>query len=120
MGIKVVYNACPGGFSLSLAAFLRLREMGNKCALSEEDCEDLFTDDNKACGDIGDSMFCRDISRHDPMLLQVVSELGEAASGMCTALVIHETKGNRYRIDEYDGFESVQEPDDLEWIEVAP
>jgi hypothetical protein len=57
----------------------------------------------------------RSVSRHDPILVQVVEELGDKANGMCAKLAIAEVFGP-YRIDEYDGFESVETPDSYDWI----
>jgi len=50
-------------------------------------------------------------SRHDPILVQVVEELGDEASGEYARLRIYETDSDRYRIDEYDGAESVITPE---------
>ena len=55
------------------------------------------------------------VDRHDPILVQVVEELGDKANGMCAQLAIEEVSGS-YRIDEYDGFESVETPESYEWI----
>ena len=57
----------------------------------------------------------RDVSRHDPVLVQVVEELGDKANGMCAKLAIAQVSGP-YRIDEYDGFESVETPGSYDWI----
>ena len=58
----------------------------------------------------------RDIPRHDPALVEVVEELGKEANGMCADLAIAEIpKGTKYRIDEYDGNESVMTIDDYDW-----
>jgi hypothetical protein len=62
----------------------------------------------------------RDIDRCDPVLVQVVEELGDAANGRCAKLRVHEVpSGSHYRIDEYDGSESIETPDSYEWS-VAP
>ena len=56
------------------------------------------------------------IERTDPALVQVVEELGEAANGMSAALRIAELPaGTLYRIDEYDGSETVMTQDDYNW-----
>jgi hypothetical protein len=89
----VVYNACFGGFGLSLAGEEWLHSRGYE--LSEYG----------------------PISRHDQLLALCVIELGsEAASGSSAQLAVHKLKGDRYIIDEYDGSESVVEPDDINWI----
>lgn len=61
-----------------------------------------------------------DFVRHDLALVHVVEELGEAASGMFAKLAIFELPdGASYRIDEYDGYESVMTPDDYDWTIAA-
>lgn len=61
-------------------------------------------------------IYDRDLSRTDPVLVQVVEELGEAASSWAADLQIAEvSEGTKYRIDEYDGNESVMTVDDYEW-----
>jgi hypothetical protein len=90
---KIVYNACYGGFGLSEAAILRYAEI---------------------TGAKGFSVY--DIERTDPALVQVVEEMGEAANGMSAALRIAELPaGTLYRIDEYDGSETVMTQDDYNW-----
>lgn len=61
--------------------------------------------------------FCpRDIERADPVLVQVVEELGQEASGQFAELRITEIPtGTKYRIDEYDGKECVMTIDDYNW-----
>lgn len=53
--------------------------------------------------------------RHHPILVQVVEELGEEASGDCADLQIAEVDGI-YRIIEYDGYEDVETPDTTNWL----
>lgn len=91
---KVVYNACFGGFSLSEEAMARLRKLG---------------------ADIGSEYMTDPLPRHDPRLVRVIEELGEAAGGRFAKLSIREIS-EPYRITEYDGFESVEVPSDIEWI----
>lgn len=100
--MKVVYNACYGGFTLSSEAIVKLKELGVQ-----------GLDDS---GYFMDSV----LARHDPRLVQVVEELGDKASGRCAKLRATEISGNRYRIDEYDGRESVVEPEQAEdeWITI--
>ena len=95
MANKVVYNSDFGGFGLSeLAKEYLLRNYG----LTEADINKL--------------------PRHDPRLVRCVEALGEQANDDYSKIVVKELKGNRYRIDEYDGWESVVEPDDIEWITI--
>ena len=95
---KIVYNACYGGFSLSDEAISRYAKIKG---ITEE---------------AGDELYDRDIERTDPVLVQVVEELGELADGACARLRIKElVSGTLYRIDEYDGYESVTTIDDYNW-----
>jgi hypothetical protein len=58
----------------------------------------------------------RDIERNDPVLAQVVEELGDRANGSHAKLRIFEVSaGTLYRIDEYDGIESVMTQDTYDW-----
>ena len=93
---KIVYNACYGGFGLSDKAINRYWELKG-----EKGPEYWYTGD---------------LERDDPILVQVVEELGEEANGMFAALQIEELEvGTRYRIDEYDGYESVETESDYSW-----
>lgn len=102
---KIVYNACFGGFSLSAEAVRLAREISG----------------NPKWGDADEKYgFIEGIERHDPVLVQVVETLGPAANGSCASLRIEElSSGTLYRIDEYDGAESVCTNDSYEWT-VAP
>ena len=57
------------------------------------------------------------IERHDPILVRVVEELGsEKASGMCSELAIADIGDSLYRIEDYDGYETVITPETpFEW-----
>jgi hypothetical protein len=91
---KIVYNGCYGGFSLSLAAWERYIELGGKA----------------------ESSFDLDRNRTDPILVQVVEELGDRANGMCAELYIDDlTVGTKYRIREYDGLEYIETEEDVKW-----
>lgn len=105
MSTKVVYNACYGGFNLSKLALERLAELG--CPGASDALQHSF------CG-----CYCFDIPRHDPLLVQVVEELGDEASGQCARLRIEEIEGDRYLIDDYDGRETIQTSIDADWIYV--
>ena len=89
---KIVYNACYGGFGLSGYGFARYKELGGTCD------------------------YDRDIPRTDPLLVQVVDELGEEAdSGFSKLCMIALPAGTKYRIEEYDGFETVMTFEDYKW-----
>ena len=57
-----------------------------------------------------------------PILIQVVEELGDEVNGPYSKLAIVEIDSNLYRIDEYDGAESVITPemDKNSYIEIIP
>ena len=92
---KVVFNSCYGGFGLSDEAEALYTKLGGKPVEYDEYC------------------------RHDPILIKVVETLGDVANSRFSELKIKTIKGNKYIIDEYDGFESVLEPDDISWVEVT-
>jgi hypothetical protein len=108
---KIVYNACYGGFSLSDSAIeLYLQLKGFVYVKTEDSWGSNF--DVKGWEDFYD----RDIDRADPILVQVVETLGEKANGDCANLEVEDIpKGTLYRITEYDGYESIETKEDLDW-----
>lgn len=137
---KVVINACYGGFSLSPRATKRLAELqGRECyffnnrapdggydlhryfpiSIEQAESQGLFW----SAFDVADPNGCDysahilddfDAKRDDPLLIQVVEELGAGhrtgASGSCANLRIVEIPADvEYVIDEYDGSESIHE-----------
>lgn len=145
---KVVYNACHGGFSLSEAGMRRYCEIkgipvwpvaGKYASLGivtywivpphqriaplEGDDWHAATIEERHAHNTEYSKQTiddRDICRHDPALVQVVEELGDEASGMFADLAVRELPdGASYRIEEYDGRESVMTPDDYDWTIAA-
>lgn len=100
---KVVINNCYGGFSLSEEASEYLNERYDMNI-------------NPEYGFLPYSPSDGYIPRHDKRLVEVVETLGEErASGSCSELVIVEISTPCYRIDEYDGMESVETPEGIEW-----
>jgi hypothetical protein len=142
---KVVYNACYGGFSLSEAGIMRYAELKGitlypeydarfptlraatywtvppeqrSGVLSTEDwhgaTQEQRAESNRLHSEL--SIYDRDLDRADPVLVQVVEELGDTANGRCAKLRIEDVPaGTLYRIDEYDGNESVMTQDTYEW-----
>jgi hypothetical protein len=106
MDIKMVINRCYGGYSLSEKAIKRLRELGSeaaiKCAIISETNEwgDVVTDG------WGGRAFYPKIERHDPLLVQVVEELGKEASGECADLRVVTAHIN-IGVNDHDGMERV-------------
>ena len=85
--MKVVINACFGGFSLSKLAVGKLRELGEELEYPG-----------------------RDIARDSDLLVRVVGELGSAADGAVARLAVVEIPdGIEWAIEEYDGNEWVAE-----------
>jgi hypothetical protein len=109
---KIVINACYGGFSISNAAMKRYAElMGFEYKAPVKEYYTSYVID-LAGTEISDY----EINRTDPVLVQVVEELGDEANGMCSKLKIVELeKGALYRIEEYDGFENIEVNIDIEW-----
>jgi len=110
MGIKVVYNSCFGGFSISKKCAERMAELGSeeaKAMLQEHANDDMPFWHGGWDGD-----------RHDPMLVEAIEKLGDEASGDCASLVRVTIEGDRYIISEYDGRESITTPEDINWVVV--
>lgn len=117
---KVVYNSNYGGFSLSLKAVEWL----------EQNCKDSKLRDfiksmrrDKCNSKLKDEFICYYVSdwfedmRHHKDLVAVVEALGNDANGRDAKLAIANVYGNQYRIDQYDGAESVVTPEDNgRWI----
>jgi hypothetical protein len=108
---KIVYNACYGGFSISDEAIRMYLDLkGFKYTEEKTKWGSSF----KVEGLKG--FYDRDINRADPVLIQVVEKLGEKANGMCAKLRIEDVpEGTLYRIDEYDGYESIETKDSIDW-----
>ena len=112
---KIVYNACFGGFGLSEAAMRRYAEIKGYEFRVEPDSEfqsfkNYFFN--------GERVYESDMDekRTDPVLAQVVEELGKAASGSYSELCVYELPaGTKYRIEEYDGLEHIETEDDIKW-----
>lgn len=108
---KIAYNACYGGFSLSEAAIVRYLE------IKEIESVEKVNRWGGTYREVNGEYFSdRDIARNDPALIQVIEEMGPDANGSCANLRIAELDaGTLYRIDEYDGNESVVTSDDYDW-----
>lgn len=142
--MKLVINSCYGGFGLSPKALKRYLELKDKEAYfykqitySWEDHgvklqrvdnldglnNELFIyctteDQGEILNDFPSNTFhSRYIPRNDKHLVQVVEELGAEASSKVSNLKVVEIENGRwYKIDEYDGYESIEYRDiDDEW-----
>ena len=124
---KVVYNNCYGGFSLSDAAIAWLEQN------AREEIRNFLANKRKEIIESGESLYGQTIEsvmkysliydfnktgiqRHDEDLVRVVEELGKDAGDQYSKLVIREIEGNTYRIDEYDGYETVILPEEDSYV----
>ena len=104
--IKIAINTCFGGFGLSDKAIERYAEL-KEISLVKEKGSHIFNSYYKQAGEIFSSS---EIPRDDPLLLQVIKELGEEANGSFADLSIVEIpNGVNWEIAEYDGTEHVAE-----------
>lgn len=111
---KIVYNNCYGGFGLSTEAVERYFELKGWTLVI--DGGGYFAHYYKDSIGEGNYFSCREIDRADPVLVQVVEELGDKANGVCAKLAIRKLpSGTKYRIDVYDGNESVVTQDEYGW-----
>ncbi len=138
--MKVAYNGCYGGFSLSPFAETIYQELkgltltwyegiGRYPYTSYKKIDDIESYKNSSIFGLSPSKVdlgenpkeipnehyyyneWADEDRSDPDLIAVIEKLGEKANGMCANLCIEEIPdGAEYEIDEYDGFESVVPP----------
>lgn len=108
--MKIVINKQFGGFRLSDKAIERLKELKydppEGYDTIEEDLipvDDIFRQTRKYWG-------LMDIPRDHPLLIQVVEELGNDASGPHATLKIVEIPdGVTWGVEEYDGTEWIRE-----------
>lgn len=116
---KIAINKCYGGFNLSFQAVAYIFDN-----MSQEEKHEVKKDYNKEdtsdCWTIKDHIAyeVKSLPRHHKLLVEAIEKFGEEAGGMCSALEVVEIKGSKYIIKEYDGYESIVEPEDIEWIEV--
>lgn len=106
---RIVINKCYGGFGLSHEAIMRYAELkGFENFRHETDETNEYSFTYYA---IGKEPFYDDhIERDDPILIQVVEELGEKSWGQYSELKIVEIPDKiSWEIGEYDGSEWVAE-----------
>lgn len=116
---KIVYNGCFGGFGLSdegVRRYLQIKGIPFVEEMTEFSFRPLaFRVGTDAMGE-GEYFSYYSLERTDPVLVQVVEELGKAASGPCADLCIRElASGTRYLLREYDGSEWIETEDEMEW-----
>lgn len=127
---KVVYNSDYGGFLLSMKAVEWLEQncKDNKLrdfikSLRISYYEQLPIVGKESHSSLKDESICYNVSewfedkRHHKDLVAVVEALGNDANGRHAKLAIANIYCNQYRIDQYDGSESVITPEYGEhWI----
>ena len=139
--MKIVINTCYGGFGLSLKGQQRYLELMGQTAYfyqpkafggetkfqridNIDDASSIFVyctthDQGKIIDDYPEDIFYfHELKRSDPHLVQVVEELGaESFAEWAILKIVDIEKGRWFKIDEYDGYESIQYRDiDDEWI----
>ena len=116
---KIAINNGYGGFRLSFQAVSYIFDN-----MSQEEKHEMKKDFNKE--DASDSWSIKDhiafeignLPRHHKLLVEAIEKFGkDAGSFYCNPIVV-EVKGDRYIIKEYDGWESVVEPEDISWIKI--
>ena len=109
--MKLVINQDHGGYGLSPEAIKRYAEIKG-IKLYEKKSEYtgfpiFYTSEDEEHGTLFDD---DEISRDDPVLIQVVEELGDKANGFCASLKIIEIPdGVNWQVEEYDGREWIAE-----------
>lgn len=106
--MKIVINNCYGGFSLSERAMDWLIAHGVPIVNDETQVKNTPYIWESASGRHYAPWF--ELNRCHPLLIQVVTELGEKMNGKAADLkVIEIPDGVVYTIEDYDGIESVHE-----------
>ena len=104
ISVKVVYNNCYGG-----------------CSLSERATEMLNDIKGYKKGDrlwISPKYGYFSCPRHDADLVKVVETLGKEASGVHSKLVVETITSPLYMLEEYDGIETIYTPNNIDWTVV--
>ena len=129
--MKIILNKCYGGFGLSEEAYeLYAKKKGLTLYPYYNSYKDNFTTFKKGYSSFLTYYFIEDFGdevledkmdwsknlrlnyeyRNDPILIEVVEELGEKASGPYSDLVVVDITDNMdYVIDDYDGIETLHE-----------
>ncbi|OGW68106.1 MAG: hypothetical protein A3H49_11900 [Nitrospirae bacterium RIFCSPLOWO2_02_FULL_62_14] len=106
---KIVINTSFEDFCLSHAAFLRLRELGQKDALQEVDLG-AYWPQAAAPQEPSLNRCGREVPRDDRHLVRVVEELGMRANGHAASLKIVEIPSDvTWKIEKVGGQERVSE-----------
>ena len=135
--MKILVNRCYGGFNISDEAFeeylnrtgqvfykrkskwssLDSLDSFDYYKVSPEEYDKIYQEEttNKVSSDghiQSNELYLTssDISRTDPILIQIVEEMGEKSFGMCSEIeVVNIPDDIKYTIEEYDGNEHIAE-----------
>lgn len=133
--MKIVINVCHGGFGLSDKAMRKYAELKNIKLYPEKGKWGDYTyytvpEEQRAPENLSDKwhamsqsekeeankrwiserLYDKEIARNDPILVQVIKELGKDANGRFASLkVVNVPDDVKWEIDEYDGYEHVAE-----------
>jgi hypothetical protein len=103
--IEVVYNAEYGGFGISKKALMRMIELGS---IEAKDYFDKYSTPEYSGFSYVFQSCLHYINRYDPILIQVVKELGTEANGQSARLAIAKINlDDHIDIEDHDGYESV-------------
>lgn len=105
---KVVINKCYGGYGLSKKAAQWL--------IDHNISKDYYIKEYSEDSNFIHNYLSWNVPRHHPLLVQCVEELERDAYGDFAWLEIVEIDSDLYRINDYDGMESVETPNDICWI----
>ena len=112
--MKLVINKCFGGFTLSDLAHERLIELGipyfDSLKNIPKNYNGLYITKSNSSFSKYYSNFDDYSNRNNPLLIQVIEELGEKASSWAGNLKIVEIPDHiEWSIDDYDGIETIHE-----------
>jgi len=108
--MKIAVNRCFGGFSLSDEAIKRYGEL--KGLNLETTSTTYGVSEWYVVDEIGDKEYfwTFNIERDDPILIQVLEELGKDANGSHAKIEVVEIPDDvKWQIEEYDGAEHIAE-----------
>jgi len=112
--IGVMVNTCYGGFHLSKEA---MHEYKRRKAMNEGSANPSEAGEGEQEPGWG-----VEIERHDQLMVQIVREMGAKACGFYSKITIEDIPShfaNYYKINEYDGTESLQIDYDAYIIDMA-
>lgn len=109
--MKIVINKCFGGFGLSHDAIVRYCELKELPLLAVKTESSLIPYHYYLGSESDENYFSSySIERNDPVLVQVVEEMGKKANGFASQLaIVNIPDGISWHIAEYDGHEHVAE-----------